>query len=160
MPIDPSGVVRRGQPAMDEAAHRFISTLEAPWTTRCSNFRHSPADPANPGPRCSSCWRSCAHSHFIAELQNQLLFNNNQRWPGSRSHLNGRRDLESQTVHLVCRQGMDSVLARIVHTLSSRDAESARLARRPKRFRPGLYEDRLSGSEPEANAAARARSKS
>ena len=42
------------------------------------------------------------------------------------------------------------------HTISSRGAAKARLARRPKRFRTGLYEDILSGEEREANAARRA----
>ena len=54
----------------------------------------------------------------------------------------------------------DGLLARIFHTRSSRDAAKARLARRPKRFRAGLYDDILSGEEREANAARRACSKS
>ena len=51
-------------------------------------------------------------------------------------------------------------LARIFHTPSSRDAARARLARRPRLFRPGLYENILPGEESEANNASRARSKS
>jgi hypothetical protein len=47
-------------------------------------------------------------------------------------------------------------LARISHRLSSRGAAKARLARRPKPFRAGLYENILSGEEREANAARRA----
>ena len=46
------------------------------------------------------------------------------------------------------------------HTLSSRDAARAGLARRPTRFLAGLYEYILSGEESEANAARPARSKS
>ena len=42
------------------------------------------------------------------------------------------------------------------HTLSSRGAAKARMARRLKRFRTGLYGDILSGEEREANTASRA----
>ena len=51
-------------------------------------------------------------------------------------------------------------LARIFHTFSARDAARGWLARRPKRFEVGLYEDILSGEEGEANAASRPRRKS
>ncbi len=47
-------------------------------------------------------------------------------------------------------------LARIVHIVSWRGAAKARMARRLKRFRNGLYGDILSGEEREANAARRA----
>jgi hypothetical protein len=52
-------------------------------------------------------------------------------------------------------QDMAMRLARILHALSWRDAVRARLARRPKRFRAGLYVDILSGEEREANSSDR-----
>ena len=57
-------------------------------------------------------------------------------------------------------RGSADELARIFHGCSSRDAAKARLARRPKRFGAGLYEDILSGDEREDNAASRACSQS
>ncbi len=55
---------------------------------------------------------------------------------------------------------MTRSLTRIFHTLSSRDAARARLARRAKRFGVGLYGNIPSVEEREANAARRACSKS
>ena len=90
-------------------------------------------------------------------------------FPGIRAQLAalGRRSIQSLRQAILFQLGQNlrelipvHILAWIFHTISSRDAARARLARRAKRFGVGLCGNTSSVEEREASAARRAHSKS